>query len=101
MYRRNILSLSAIAALGLALLPSSSVAQTKSLKDQLVGTWTFVSSVNTRADGTKFDAWGANAKGTTIYEANGHYAFMIMRSDLPKFTDRSKTTPEQGKAVEG
>jgi hypothetical protein len=24
---------------------------------------------------------------------------MIIRSDLPKFTDRSKTTPEQGKAV--
>jgi hypothetical protein len=84
MNRRNILSLSAISALGLALPLSSAGAQTKSLKEQLVGSWTFVSSVNTRADGSKFDAWGANAKGTTIYEANGHYAFMIMRSDLPK-----------------
>jgi hypothetical protein len=56
----NSFSLSTIAALGLAMLPGSAIAQTKSLKDQLVGTWTFVSSVNTRADGSKFDARGAN-----------------------------------------
>jgi hypothetical protein len=96
---RHIFSPAAIAVLGLAMLPGNTVAQTKSLKDQLIGTWIFVSSVNTRADGSKFDAWGANPKGTTIFESNGHYAFMLMRSDLPKFTDRSKTTPEQGKAV--
>jgi Lipocalin-like domain len=99
MNSRIILSLSAIAAVGLAMLPGNAVAQTKSLKDQLVGTWVFVSSTNTKPDGSKFDPWGANPKGTTIYEANGHYAFMLMRSDLPKFTDRSKTTPEEGKAV--
>jgi hypothetical protein len=46
MNRRNVLSLSAIAALGLAMLPGNVVAQTKSLKDQLVGTWIFVSSTN-------------------------------------------------------
>ena len=99
MNRRSILSLSPIAALGLAMLPGGAIAQTKSLKDQLVGTWIFVSSTNTRADGGKYDPWGANPKGTTIYEANGRYAFMLMRSDLPKFADRSKTTPEEGKAV--
>jgi hypothetical protein len=93
------LGLSVITVLGLAMLPTGAVSQPKSLKDQLIGTWTFVSSVNTKPDGNKYDAWGANPKGTTIYDANGHYAFMIMRSDLPKFTDRSKTTPEQGKAV--
>jgi hypothetical protein len=99
MNRPNILTLSAITALGLALLPGSAISQQKTLKEQLVGTWTFVSSVNTRPDGSKFDAWGANPKGATIYDANGHYAFMIMRSDLPKVADRSKTTPEQGKSI--
>jgi Lipocalin-like domain len=99
MNRRIILSLSAITALGLALVPGSASAQTKSLKDQLVGTWMFVKSINTRADGTKYDAWGDNPKGTTIYDADGHYAFMIMRADLPKVTDRTKVTPEEGKAV--
>ncbi len=95
-----ILSLPAITAFGLALLwNGGALAQTKSLKDQLVGTWIFISSTNTKPDGTKFDPWGQNPKGTTIFEPNGHYAFMLMRSDLPKFTDRSKTTPEDGKAV--
>jgi hypothetical protein len=98
MNRRSILMLSAM-ALGLAGSPLDAVAQTKSLKEQLVGTWLFVSSTNTRPDGTKFDPWGANPKGTTIYEANGRYAFMIMRSDLPKFADRTKATPEDSKAV--
>jgi hypothetical protein len=44
MNRRHILSLSAITALGLALLPGNAVAQTKSLKEQIVGSWTYVSA---------------------------------------------------------
>jgi len=43
MNRRCILSISAMTALGLALLPGSAVAQQKSLKETLVGTWTLVS----------------------------------------------------------
>jgi hypothetical protein len=95
----SILGFSATMVLGLAVLPGSAVAQQKSLREQVIGTWTFVSSTNTKADGSKFDAWGADPKGTTIYDANGHFAFMLMRSDLPKVTERSKTTPEQAKAV--
>ena len=30
---------------------------------RLVGTWSFVSSVNTRKDGSTFDRWGANPRG--------------------------------------
>jgi hypothetical protein len=37
MNRRDIFGLSAIAALGLALLPGSAVSQQKSLKEQIVG----------------------------------------------------------------
>jgi hypothetical protein len=36
--------ISAITMLGLALIPGSAVSQQRSLKEQLVGTWTFVSS---------------------------------------------------------
>ena len=89
----------AMTMLGLALLPANVVAQQKTLKEQIIGTWTFVSSTNTSPDGSKYDAWGANPKGATIYDANGHYAFMIVRSDLPKVADRAKTTPEQGQAI--
>jgi len=38
MNRRGILSLSAITAMGLALLPGNAVGQQKTLKEQLVGT---------------------------------------------------------------
>jgi len=45
MNRRYIISVSALMALGLALLPSSAISQQKSLKEQLVGTWTLVSAI--------------------------------------------------------
>jgi hypothetical protein len=40
MNRRKVISLSALTAFGFALLTGSAVSQQKSLKDQLVGTWT-------------------------------------------------------------
>jgi hypothetical protein len=99
MNRRIILSLSAIAALGLALLPGSAVAQQKSLKDQLVGTWTFVSGTTMNPDGSS--AWGSNPKGLVIFTENGYYSSQLLRSDRPKFksNNRATGTPEENKAV--
>ena len=42
---------------------------------QLVGTWRFVSSVNTRGDGTTFDRWGNSPRGTFMFDADGRFAF--------------------------
>jgi len=53
MNRRSILNISALTALGLALLPSSTVAQQGTLKQQLAGTWTLVSCNATFAGGAK------------------------------------------------
>jgi hypothetical protein len=67
MHRRTIFNLSAITALGLALLPSNIVAQQGTLKQQLTGTWTLVSRAansNTRP----------NTKGILILESSGYYA---------------------------
>jgi Lipocalin-like domain len=84
MNRRNILSLSAIAALGLALLPNSSgLAQTKSLKDQLVGTWTLVSNTEVYQDGRRENSFGPALKGAVSFDANGKVTFMIIGADLP------------------
>jgi hypothetical protein len=71
MDRHNVLSLSAIIALGLALLPTSAVSQQKSLKEQLVGTWTFVSAIDVHKDGTRTDRWGPNPKGILMFDGNG------------------------------
>src|SRR6202162_5823241 len=102
MNRRNILSLSAITAFGLALLPSSSaLAQTKSLKDQLVGTWTLVSWEQANKDGSKQQDFGPNPKGVASFDANGHFFVMFARPDLPKIasTDRTKVTPQEAHAI--
>jgi len=53
MYRRHILSLSVIAALGLALSSSIALSQQKSLKEQLVGSWTYASADTVRPDGSR------------------------------------------------
>jgi hypothetical protein len=101
MNRRTILSIFAMTALGLASLPGGAVAQQKWLKEQLVGTWTFVSAVETSKDGAKSERWGSNPKGLIIFEANGRYAFMISRSDIPKFAANNvnQGTAEENKAV--
>jgi len=101
MNRRNIFGLSVITALGLTLLPGSAVAQQKSLKEQLVGTWTVASWEQANKDGTKFQRFGANPKGVNVFDANGRFFVMFARPDLPKIasSDPMKTTPAENKAV--
>jgi len=55
-----------VLCLGFALIPGNAVAQQKSLKEQLVGTWTFVTSADVQKDGAKVDRWGpATTTGST------------------------------------
>jgi hypothetical protein len=53
--------------------PSNSVAQQKPLKEQLVGTWTLVSSDQVRPDGSKVQRLGANPKGINVFNPNGRF----------------------------
>jgi len=77
------------------------VGQQKSLTDQLVGAWTFVSQKYKFPDGRTTDIFGPNAKGILILEASRHMAYVSMRASLPKFAsnDRLKGTAEENKAV--
>ena len=97
---RSLASISAATALGLALLAGNAVAQQKSLKEQLVGTWTFVSAVDTKG-GANSDRWGPNAKGLAIFDANGRFSFMISRADIPNLAANkaNEGTAEENKAV--
>jgi len=85
--------------MGGALPTGDAVAQQKSLKEQLVGTWIYVSSTSTRADGSKTDR--PNLKGIVIYTSDGHFAFVSVRPDLPKLAanDRARATAEEARAV--
>ena len=101
MDRRSVLSVSAIAVLGLAFLPVSAFGQQKSLKEQIVGAWTQVSTKYKFPDGKTTDTFGPNPKGMMMLDAAGHVVFITMRSDLPKFAskDRTKGTTEENKAI--
>src|ERR1700747_1172609 len=61
-----------------ALNASDSFAQGSSLKEQLVGTWTMVSNVNFRPDGSRYEALGANPRGVCVLAPNGHYSITII-----------------------
>ncbi len=102
MDRRSILGISAMMALALALGPSTAVGQQKSLKEQLAGIWTPVSSDNVAPDGTKRQLFGANPKGILILDASGRYAFVQVRPGRPKFAsnNRLQGTPEENKAAQ-
>jgi len=90
---RHIFSLSVATALGLALLPGSALAQQKSLKEQLVGTWTVVSWEQARPDGSKFHRFGTNPKGVQVFDANGRFVYMALHPDLPKIASNNPSTP--------
>jgi len=85
--------------MGGALPTGDAVAQQKSLKEQLVGTWIYASSTSTRADGSKTDR--PNLKSIVIYTSDGHFAFVSVRADLPKLAanDRARATAEEARAV--
>jgi hypothetical protein len=70
------IGLSATFAAGLASLQGSGVAQQKSLKEQLVGTWTLASCDSTTANGAKAAYCLNNPKCILIHDANGQYAVM-------------------------
>jgi hypothetical protein len=102
MKRRNIISLPAVIALGLAFLPASAVAQQKPLKEQLVGTWTVVSfdSFDGRSGAKVSNMEGRDLKGQLIFTDNGRFSIQYI-TEYPKLAsnDRMKTTPAEDKAV--
>src|SRR4051812_17221946 len=101
MNRRAVFSLTAILA-GLVLLPNSAISQQRALKDQLIGTWSFVGSTGKSSDGSPI--WGANPKGLLIFTNNGQYSSHILRADVPKFASKNRlqgSSDENKAAVHG
>ncbi len=105
MNQRTALVLSTMAlCLGVSLSPVEVFAQQKPLKEQIVGSWTYVSADTMRPDGSKVPTFGPNPAGLVIFGNDGRYVSLVVRSDMPKFGSNSRTsgTPEENKAaVEG
>src|SRR4030095_4253665 len=90
------------AALLLATVPRTGRApSTRALKEQLIGTWTFVLAEITAADGAKSFPFGETPKGILIFTPDGHFAQIHVAGDIPKIASNNRLTgtPEEYKAI--
>jgi hypothetical protein len=90
-----------VAVLAAALASSPAVAQQKSLRDQIVGTWTFVVAEVVAPDGQKSFPFGETPKGILIFTADGQFAQIHVASDVPKIASNNRLTgtPEEYAAI--
>jgi len=90
-------------AIGAAAIASAAHAQqgSRSLKEDVVGSWRLQSIINLRADGTKYELFGPNATGMLIFDKSGTYSFQIMRALRALFAtaNRLEGTPEENRAT--
>jgi hypothetical protein len=101
MNRSDILGFSAAMTLASTLLAGNAVAQTKTLKEQLAGTWLVATVENIRPDGSRFESLGPNPKGILMFDPNGWFSFQLAQHGRPKFAsdNRLQGTPEENRAT--
>jgi hypothetical protein len=75
MVRRTILGLSTIALLASV---TAAFAEQKTLKDQIIGTWSITSIYDLFDSGKKFNPWGMGVKGSLTFVSGGRYTQMII-----------------------
>ena len=102
MNRPSPLAIGTIAVLSLSVaFSAAALAQEKSLKDQLIGSWIITSNNAVAPDGTKYQLFGANPKGIVVFDSSGQYVQIFVNPDVPKFkiNNRLKGTPEENAAA--
>ena len=101
MIGRDILQLVLGASVGVALFSSSAAAQQKTLKQQLVGTWTFVRTEASQPDKPMILPFGENPKGVNIFTEDGHFVQIQIADGIPKYASNSRVTGtvEENKAT--
>ena len=101
MNRRDILGFSVAMSLASTLLAGTAAAQTKTLKEQLAGTWLVATVENIRPDGSRFQSLGPNPKGILMFDANGWFSFQMAQPGRLKFAsdNRLQGTAEENKAT--
>ena len=99
MNTRWAVGLCAIALVTIPVFPNSSAAQGTSLKDQLVGTWIYVSSTAKRDDGSNVPR--PSLQGAVTYTGDGRFHFIVTRTDAPKYAsgDLARPSPDEAMAI--
>jgi len=75
-------------------------AQSRSLKDEIVGTWSAVSQ-HVDQDGKRLEPFGPNPKGIVVYDSHGRFVLVLQRASLPKFASNNRLTGtvEENRAI--
>lgn len=91
----------ALSFLGLILPAGDATGQQKTLGEQLVGTWSYVSVDIVRPDGSRVPLYGPDPSGLASFDAAGRYVLITARTGIPKFAsnNRNEGTAEENKAV--
>jgi hypothetical protein len=92
MDRRQILVGAATSAAGLSL-PAPSLAQTKSLREKLVGAWELVDIYDEGKDGVKHDVWGAGVHGFVVYTPGGRFSSQVIAANRDKGASKNPRMP--------
>jgi hypothetical protein len=76
-------------------------AQSKTLREQIVGTWNFVVAEVNAPDGKKSFPFGETPRGILIFTAGGQFAQIHVASDVPKIASNNRLTgtPEEYAAI--
>jgi hypothetical protein len=71
------------------------------LKQHLVGTWTFVRTEATLPDGKKSLPFGSDPKGVNTFTEDGHFTQIQIADGIPKVASNSRVTgtSEENKAI--
>ena len=83
------------------LLPLNAISQQNTLRDRLIGAWTYVSVDTVRPDGSRIEMYGPNPQGIAIFDRSGRYALINARVDLPQFASKNRMegSSEEYKAI--
>jgi hypothetical protein len=79
----------------------SPVQSARTLREQLVGSWSFVIAEITTADGKKTFPFGEKPKGMLIFTADGHFSQVHVSGDLPRIASNNRLagTDADNKAI--
>jgi hypothetical protein len=99
MKRTSIVGIFSIAMMASVLMPLSVKGQQKSLADQVVGTWIYVSSTAKREDGSYETR--PRLQGAVTYTTDGRFHFITTLADAPKYASgvRERPTPDEAMAT--
>ncbi len=99
--KRILIAATLVAAMAVGQGVDKAHAQTKTLRELIVGTWIFGVAEVVAPDGKKSFPFGETPKGMLIFTADGHFAQVHVASDVPKIASNNRLTgtPEEYAAI--